>query len=245
MAKKTPKTKKQAVRKRAVKKAAGDRVAGKTPPAGSSAELPEAGLPGGYPEFLDALRHRVHQSQTRAALSVNRELIQLYWEIGREIVIRQEREGWGRKVLERLADDLQKAFPGLRGFSRSNVFRMRAFFQAWQAAAIVAQPVRQFPGQAGAENQRMADAAQDARDQSDDEKVAQPVRELPVSPQTPLLQAVTNLPQAVPDSASSPSQSQSSPPKQKQKSAQKKQTQKSASPRPQATAKSRANRSKG
>ncbi len=64
-------------------------------------------------------------------LSVNRELIQLYWEIGRLIVERQEREGWGRAVVERLADDIQSAFPGMGGFSRSNVFRMRAFYLAY------------------------------------------------------------------------------------------------------------------
>ena len=52
---------------------------------------------------------RVQQAQTKAMLSVNRELIQLYWDIGREIVYRQEQAGWGQSVLERLADDLQKA----------------------------------------------------------------------------------------------------------------------------------------
>ena len=76
-------------------------------------------------------------------LSVNRELIQLYWDIGRLIVERQEQAGWGQSVLERLADDLQKALPGVGGFSRSNVFRMRAFYVAYRPVEEVAQPVRQ------------------------------------------------------------------------------------------------------
>lgn len=116
------------------------------------------GLPADYAEFLESLKVRIRQAQTRAVLSSNRELIALYWDIGREIVDRQEREGWGKRVLERLADDLQKALPGVAGFSRSNVFRMRAFYLAYRSSEIVAQPVRQ---------SRRA------------KKVAQPVRQLP------------------------------------------------------------------
>ena len=100
-------------------------------------------LPPDYAEFLESLKARVRQAQTQAMLSVNRELIRLYWEIGREIVQRQERANWGHHVLERLADDLQKALPGVGGFSRSNVFRMRAFYLAYRTPEIVAQPVRQ------------------------------------------------------------------------------------------------------
>ena len=76
-------------------------------------------------------------------LSVNRELTRLYWDIGREILERQEQAGWGQSVLERLADDLQKALPGVGGFSRSNVFRMRAFYVAYRPPQEVAQAVRQ------------------------------------------------------------------------------------------------------
>ncbi len=76
-------------------------------------------------------------------LSVNRELIHLSWEIGREIVQRQEQANWGQHVLERLAEDLQKALPGVGGISRSNVFRMRAFYLAYRSSEMVPQPVRQ------------------------------------------------------------------------------------------------------
>lgn len=101
------------------------------------------GLPPDYAEFLESLKARVRQAQTRAALSVSRELILLYWGIGRDVVERQEQANWGQHVLERLGDDLQRALPGVGGFSRSNVFRMRAFVLACLAPEIVAQPVRQ------------------------------------------------------------------------------------------------------
>jgi predicted nuclease of restriction endonuclease-like (RecB) superfamily len=100
-------------------------------------------LPSDYPAFFESLKKRVQLAQSKAMLSVNRELIQLYWDIGREIVERQEQAGWGQSVLERLADDLQKALPGVGGFSRSNVFRMRAFYVAYRSPQKVAQPVRQ------------------------------------------------------------------------------------------------------
>ena len=89
-------------------------------------------LPGDYAEFLESLKQRVRQAQTKAALSVHWELIALYWDIGREIVLRQEREGWGKSVVDRLAADIQAAFPGIRGFSPVNVWRMRAFFLAYR-----------------------------------------------------------------------------------------------------------------
>jgi len=73
----------------------------------------------------------VRSAQVKAALAVNLEMIQLYWDIGQLIVERQEYEGWGASVIDRLARDLQKSFPGLKGFSASNISRMRAFFVAY------------------------------------------------------------------------------------------------------------------
>lgn len=93
----------------------------------SSASL----LPTGYGELLEDLKSRVRTAQVKAAVAVNRELIQLYWDIGRLIVERQQQDGWGTSVIDRLASDLQKSFPGLKGFSPSNVSRMRAFFLAY------------------------------------------------------------------------------------------------------------------
>ena len=67
-------------------------------------------LPQGYAELLEELKGRVRTAQLKAALAVNREMIQLYWDIGRLIVERQEREGWGKGIVDRLAKDIQKAF---------------------------------------------------------------------------------------------------------------------------------------
>ncbi len=101
-------------------------------------------LPTDYASFLDSLKSRVQQAQTKAMLSVNRELIQLYWDIGRLIVERQEQAGWGKGIVDRLAADIQKSFPGMGGFSPANVWRMRAFFVAYrEAEPILAQPVRE------------------------------------------------------------------------------------------------------
>lgn len=71
--------------------------------------------PHGYPELLAELVVRVREAQPRAAVSVNRETVVLYWGIGRDILSRQEAQGWGAKVIDRLAQDLQKAFPGAKG----------------------------------------------------------------------------------------------------------------------------------
>ena len=101
--------------------------------------------PEGYADWLLDLKNRIHSAQQRAALAVNRELVLLYWQIGRDILERQSREGWGAKVIERLAHDLRTAFPEMKGFSRANLLYMRAFAQAWPDAAIVQQAVGQLP----------------------------------------------------------------------------------------------------
>ena len=72
-------------------------------------------------------------------------MIALYWHIGKEIRDRQTAQAWGAKVVERLAHDLRKAFPGMKGFSRSNLLYMRAFAEAWPDAQIVQQVVGQLP----------------------------------------------------------------------------------------------------
>lgn len=98
-----------------------------------------------YAEWLSALKHCIHSAQQRAALSVNRELVLLYWHIGGEILARQKVQGWGAKVIEQLAKDLTAAFPEMKGFSRSNLMYMRAFHAAWLDESIVQQLVGQLP----------------------------------------------------------------------------------------------------
>ncbi len=80
-----------------------------------------SGLPAGYPEFLADLKTRIRFAQVKAALSANRELILLYWDIGRRILERQQDEGCGTKVIDRLSADLRKAFPDIKGFSPRNI----------------------------------------------------------------------------------------------------------------------------
>jgi len=102
----------------------------------------------GYAALLDELKARIRAAQVKAALSVNRELILLYWDIGKSIVERQRKEGWGRSVVERLARDLQAEFPGISGFSPQNMWYMRAFYLAWTVeVANLQQPVGELDGE--------------------------------------------------------------------------------------------------
>ena len=101
-------------------------------------------LPPGYREFLRDLKARISRAQLRAAQAANRTLLALYFSIGHDIVVRQDREGWGSAVIERLARDLRAAFPGVAGLSASNLWRMRAFYLAHRPEhEILAQAVRE------------------------------------------------------------------------------------------------------
>ena len=102
-------------------------------------------IPEGYEEFLRGLKQRIQQARLHAVLAVNRELVLLYWSIGRKILTRQHRDGWGTKVIERLAKDLYHEFPDVKGFSRTNLLYMRAFAEAWADESIVQQVVGQIP----------------------------------------------------------------------------------------------------
>jgi hypothetical protein len=77
--------------------------------------------PDSYGQFLAELKSRIQAAQLRASLAVNRELVMLYWQIGRDILDRQEREKWGAKVIDRLATDLKRSFPDMKGFSPRNL----------------------------------------------------------------------------------------------------------------------------
>lgn len=98
-----------------------------------------------YVVWLDELKQRIQQSRLKATLSVNRELILLYWQIGREILDRQQAQGWGSKVVTQLSKDLRQAFPEMTGLSRTNLLYMRAFAEAWADEAIVHQLGGQIP----------------------------------------------------------------------------------------------------
>ncbi|MEQ8973317.1 MAG: PDDEXK nuclease domain-containing protein [Coleofasciculus sp. C1-SOL-03] len=102
-------------------------------------------LPPGYDQFLQSLKKQIRRAQVRAALAVNRELVMLYWQIGQEILSRQQQQGWGAKVISQLAKDLKKAFPEMKGFSRTNLLYMRAFAEAYPDEQIVQQLAGQIP----------------------------------------------------------------------------------------------------
>jgi predicted nuclease of restriction endonuclease-like (RecB) superfamily len=102
-------------------------------------------LPSGYKSFFEKLKSRIESARIQAVLSANRELVMLYWDIGRQILQRQKQQGWGAKVVVRLAQDLRRAFPDMKGFSRANLLYMRAFAEAYPDKAIVQQAAGQIP----------------------------------------------------------------------------------------------------
>jgi predicted nuclease of restriction endonuclease-like (RecB) superfamily len=100
---------------------------------------------GDYSDFLKSLKERIRTAQVHAALAVNRELVLLYWQIGRDILTRQQQQGWGAKVITQLAKDLKQEFPEMKGFSRTNLLYMRAFAEAYLDEQIVQQAAGQIP----------------------------------------------------------------------------------------------------
>ena len=98
-----------------------------------------------YVTWLTDLKQRIQSAQQRAVLSVNRELVLLYWDIGKEILDRQQAQGWGAKVIEQLAMDLTAAFPEMKGFSRRNLLYMRSFAEEWPNHEFVQQAGAQLP----------------------------------------------------------------------------------------------------
>lgn len=102
-------------------------------------------IPGDYAALLADLKERVRSARLSAAVSVNRELVSLYWSIGRDIMERQAREGWGAKVIDRIAVDLRAEFPEMTGFSPRNLKYMRSFAEAYPDLAFVQQAAAQLP----------------------------------------------------------------------------------------------------
>ena len=99
----------------------------------------EPDLPGDYSDALTTLKGLVREAQHRAQRVVNTAMIELYWNIGRSILDRQKNQPWGSKVLDRMARDLRAEFPHMKGFSRTNVYNMRAFAAAWNGAEPIVQ----------------------------------------------------------------------------------------------------------
>jgi predicted nuclease of restriction endonuclease-like (RecB) superfamily len=99
--------------------------------------------PDSYGALLGEIKERIRSAQYAALRAVNRELINLYWDIGRLIVERQSGQTWGRSVVQNLAKDLQLEFPGVAGFSAPNLYKMRQFYEAYREHEILSPLVRE------------------------------------------------------------------------------------------------------
>lgn len=106
---------------------------------------PKSELPSGYGDTLRELTDLIRETRLRTVLSANAAMIQMYWAIGRTILDRQMREGWGARVVDRLSADLRAAFPDMSGLSPRNLKYMRAFAAAWPDPAIVQRALHKLP----------------------------------------------------------------------------------------------------
>lgn len=93
-----------------------------------------------YAQTLLEIKQRIQQAQVKALTAINTELLKLYWDIGKIISQKTEENQWGAQTVEKLAEDLKNIFPGMSGFSRSNVFKMKSFYTTYE---IVSRTVRQ------------------------------------------------------------------------------------------------------
>jgi len=98
-----------------------------------------------YRDLLANVKAQIRTARVRAALAANRELVLLYWQIGKEILTRQRQEGWGTRVIDRLAQDLRAEFPDMEGLSTRNFKYMRSFAEAWPDDSILQQLAAQLP----------------------------------------------------------------------------------------------------
>jgi predicted nuclease of restriction endonuclease-like (RecB) superfamily len=105
----------------------------------------KSALPRDYAILLNAIKKRVQREHIRIVRAANSSMIMLYWEIGTMILKRQRREGWGAKVIDRLAVDLRNAFPAMSSFSTRNLISMRNFADKYRDPEIVKQSVSQLP----------------------------------------------------------------------------------------------------
>ena len=106
---------------------------------------PSAELPAGYLDVLGEIKRRIQTARLRTIMAANAAMVTLYWDVGGLILERQEREGWGAKVIDRLSTDLCAAYPDMGGLSPRNLLFMRSFAAAYPDAQIVKQLVSQLP----------------------------------------------------------------------------------------------------
>ena len=100
-------------------------------------------LPTDYNQWLTDLKQRIHSERLRVVLASNAAMVLLYWDIGQRILEKQQNQGWGARIIDRLAFDLRDQFPEMKGFSPRNLKYMRAFAAAWPDREIVQRSVAQ------------------------------------------------------------------------------------------------------
>ena len=105
----------------------------------------QSDLPDGYANLLASLKKRIQQERIKTVLSANCAMLMLYWDIGASILERQQTEGWGAKVIDRLSFDLKEAFPDMKGFSSRNLKYMRKFAESWRDRQLVQRTVALIP----------------------------------------------------------------------------------------------------
>lgn len=106
-----------------------------------------------YKNWIQELKQRIRTAQLKAAVTVNEQMIILYWEIGKDIVEKQQEHGWGNKVVEQIAKDLKNELPETNGFSRTNLFAMRKFYLFYNDSKIVHQAGEQLQDNVRHENE--------------------------------------------------------------------------------------------
>ena len=111
-------------------------------------DLPTTFNEASYAQLLNQVKSRIREARVRAGLAANRELVALYWGVGKLIVERQRARGWGSAVIERLSRDVRQEFPDIQGFSPRNIWRMRAFYLAYtEQVRNLPQPAAEFDGE--------------------------------------------------------------------------------------------------
>ena len=98
-----------------------------------------------YMQFIEKIKEQIRMQRISVVMKANSSMICLYWTIGKAILEKQEEEGWGAKVIDRMAKDLKEAFPDMSGFSPRNIKYMRKFALCWPDYEIVQRVVAQIP----------------------------------------------------------------------------------------------------
>lgn len=99
-----------------------------------------------YKDWINNLKGKVQSTQSKVALSVNQTVLELYWEIGKEIEIKLKSANWGTKIIDQISIDLMLEFPNIKGFSKRNIYAMRQWYSFYsQVSSFVPQAVAQIP----------------------------------------------------------------------------------------------------